>query len=597
MTTRPALSILLAAAASLAITVSADAGDRRGDPAFQGRSPAIAKHGMAATAHPFATQAAVRILKEGGSAVDAAIAANAVLGLVEPTGNGIGGDLFALVYDPATKQVAGLDASGFAPGKLDVKALKARAAKAGGLDRGMDSVTIPGTVAGWEALHRRYGKLPLAQVLAPAVQHARNGFPVSPVIARGWAGNLASFKRAGDAIQGAEWIGRLYAPGGAAPTAGQVFANPDLAATLEMIGKGGAAAFYTGAFAQDFERHFKAFGRQHSAADLAAMKAEWVAPISAPYREVTLWQMPPATQGLATLQIARIVERFPMTTLTEAERLHVLVEAKKLAFADRAKFIADPRMQTLPVKQLLADDYIARRAALISMDRALPADVPAGDPEGEKSDTTYLATADSSGMMVSLIQSNYAGMGSGVVVPRTVPVDGGRGTDTERAAGRGTWGFMLQNRGAQFSLDAKSRNVIAPGKRPFHTIIPGMVTKGDQPFLAFGVMGGTMQPQGQVQTLVNILDLGMNLQAAGDAPRVRHLGSPDPGADGREQTPGVFLESQIGAEARSSLVAKGHVLVDAYQDVGGYQAVMWDAANKVWWGATEMRKDGVALGY
>lgn len=594
MRNRPAL-LMCACVLSLLPVVAVQAGDRRGDPAFQGRSPAIAQNGMAATAHPFATQAAVEMLKAGGSAADAAIAANAVLGLVEPTGNGIGGDLFALVYDPATKTVVGLDASGFAPGKLDVKALKARAAKAGGLPRrmpgtldvGMDAVTIPGAVAGWEALHRRYGKLPLATVLGPAVRYARDGFPVSPVIARGWAGNLRAFKADGAAIEGAEWIWKLYAPSGEAPAEGQVFANPDLAATLEMIGKGGAEAFYRGAFAQDFERHFQAFGRQHSAADLAAMKAEWVAPISAPYREVTLWQMPPATQGLATLQMARIVEKFPMATLGEAERLHVIAEAKKLAFADRAVWIADPRKQKLPVQALLADGYIAKRAAMISMDKALPADVPAGDPEGEKSDTTYLAAADSSGMMVSLIQSNYAGMGSGVVVPRTAPVEGGRGT----------WGFMLQNRGAQFSLDGKSRNAIAPGKRPFHTIIPGMVTKGDQPFLAFGVMGGTMQPQGQVQVLVNLVDLKMNLQAAGDAPRLRHLGSPDPGADGKEPVPGLYLESQIGAETRAALVAKGHAIIDRYQDVGGYQAVMWDAANKVWWGATEMRKDGVALGW
>jgi gamma-glutamyltranspeptidase/glutathione hydrolase len=291
--------------------------------------------------------------------------------------------------------------------------------------------------------------------------------------------------------------------------------------------------------------------------------------------------------GAGDLADGADLERFPITTLSEAERLHVIAEAKKLAFADRALFIADPRKQALPVKALLADEYIAKRAGMIRMDRALPANVPAGDPEGEKSDTTYLAAADSSGMMVSLIQSNFAGMGSGVVVPRTVPVEGGRST----------WGFMLQNRGAQFSLDAKSRNVVAPGKRPFHTIIPGMVTKGDQPFLAFGVMGGTMQPQGQVQVLVNIIDLGMNLQAAGDAPRMRHMGSPDPGADGKEPAPGVFLESGIGAETRAALVAKGHVLVEQPQDVGGYQAVMWDAANKVWWGATEMRKDGVALGY
>jgi gamma-glutamyltranspeptidase/glutathione hydrolase len=482
--------------------------------------------------------------------------------------------------------VVGLDASGFAPAKLDVAAFRKRVAGKG-FALGMDSVTIPGAVAGWEALHKRYGKLPMSQVLAPAVRYAREGFPVSPVIARGWAANLAGFAANQSVIDGYPLIGTLYAPGGAAPVAGEVFANPDLAATLDMIGKGGANAFYKGPFAQDFERHFKAFGREHSAADLAAMKAEWVAPISAPYRGLTLWQMPPATQGLATLQMARIVEKFPMATLSDADRLHVIAEAKKLAFADRAKFLADPRVVKVPVQALLADAYIAKRAALIRMDRSLAVDVAAGDPEGERSDTTYLATADSSGMMVSLIQSNYAGMGSGVVVPRSAPSPGGRGS----------WGFMLQNRGAQFALDPAARNAIAPGKHPFHTIIPGMVTKGSEPFLAFGVMGGTMQPQGQVQVLVNLVDLGMNLQAAGDAPRLRHLGSPDPGADGREKTPGLFLESQIGAATRAALAEKGQVILDGYQDVGGYQAVMWDAAHKVWWGATEMRKDGVALGY
>ncbi len=577
----------LLAAAILATSPMAKAGDRRGDPAFQSRSPTIAKNGMAATAHPLASQAAVEMLRAGGSAVDAAIAANAVLGLVEPTGNGIGGDLFALIYDPRTRQVVGLDASGFAPKQLDVAALKAR--QTGGIlaDKGMDAVTIPGAVAGWEALHKRYGKLPLATVLAPAVRIAREGFPLSPVIARGWSMNLKRFAEAGNRIEGKEWIASLFAPGGSAPVEGQVFTNADLAATLEMIGKGGADAFYKGAFADDFERHFKAFGRQHSAADLAAMKAEWVAPISAPYRDITLWQIPPATQGLTTLQMARILDRFELSTLSEADRIHLIVEAKKLAFADRAQFIADPRVQKLPVQALLSDSYTAKRAAMIRMDRALPDDVPAGDPEGEKSDTTYLSTADSSGMMVSLIQSNYAGMGSGVVIPRSRKVEGGRGN----------WGFMLQNRGAQFSLDAAHRNAIAPGKRPFHTIIPGMATRGAEPFLAFGVMGGTMQPQGQVQILINLLDLKMNLQAAGDAPRVRHLGSPDPGGDGKEPVPGVYMESQVQADTRAALKAKGHKLVDAYQDVGGYQAVMWDSANKVWWGATEMRKDGVALGY
>lgn len=574
----------LALVAALVLAAAAQAGERPGDPPFQGRSPAIASNGMAASAHPLATQAAVEILKAGGSAVDAAIAANAVLGLVEPTGNGIGGDLFALLWDPKAQKVVGLDASGFAPFRLDVAALRRRHGAA--IDPlGLDSVTIPGAVAGWAALHERHGRLPLSTVLAPAVRLAREGFPLAPVIARGWARNLAGFERGRARIQGADLAFALYAPAGRPPAEGERFTNPDLAATYELIGREGAAAFYRGAFARDFEAFARRHGRAHSAADLAAMRAEWVEPISAAYRDVRLWQIPPATQGLATLQMARIVERFPMKDLSEADRLHILIEAKKLAFADRARFIADPRRVKVPVRGLLADDYIARRAALIRMDRALPDDMPPGDPE-EQSDTTYLATADSDGLMVSLIQSNYRGMGSGVVVPRSEAVPGGRGS----------WGFMLQNRGAQFSLDRTAANRIEPGKRPFHTIIPGFVTRGDQPWLAFGVMGGTMQPQGQVQLLVNLVDLGLNLQAAGDAPRVRHLGSPDPG-DGREATPGVFLERGIGAETRADLARRGHRILDTYQDVGGYQAVMWDARNRVWWGASEMRKDGVALGH
>ena len=579
-------SILRLAACALALHAAPLlAGDRPGDPPFQSRSAAVGLNGMAATAQPLATEAALEILRAGGSAVDAAIAANAVLGLVEPTGNGIGGDLFALVWDPATRTVVGLDASGFAPRGLDVAALRARH-PGGSIDAaGMDAITVPGTVAGWDALHQRFGRLPLSRVLAPAVRHAREGFAVTPVIARGWRANLAGFKAREARIPDAPLAFTLYAPGGAAPVAGERFTNPDLAATLEAIGKGGAAAFYRGAFGRDLEAHFSAHGKAMAASDLAAMKAEWVTPISAPYRDAVLYQIPPATQGVSTLQIARIVERFPMAELSEADRVHVLVEAKKLAFADRARYLADPRAAKVPVSALLSDAYIAKRAALIRMDRALPDDVPAGDPE-EHSDTTFLATADSSGMMVSLIQSNYRGMGSGVVVPRRRPV----------AGGRGTWGFMLHNRGAQFSLNPASPNMIAPGKRPFHTIIPGMATRNGAPWLAFGVMGGTMQPQGQVQIMVNLIDLKLDLQAAGDAPRVRHLGSPDPG-EGRETTPGIFLESGIGAETRAALKARGHVILETHQDVGGYQAVMWDAGRRAWWGATEMRKDGVALGY
>lgn len=561
------------------------AGDRPGDPAFQGRSPAVGRRGMAATAQPLATEAAVLILRQGGSAADAAIAANAVLGLVEPTGCGIGGDLFALVWNPRTRRVEGLSATGPAPAGLDAAEFRARHRASGTIDGfGLDSVTIPGCVAGWGALHERHGRLPLAEVLTPAIMLARDGFAVSPVIAAGWARNLAAFKRARARIEAPDLAFALYAPGGQAPVAGGPFANPDLAATYALIAAEGTAAFYRGAFAADFERHARAHRRPHRASDLEALRAEWVQPISAPYRGHILWQIPPATQGLTTLQMARMLERFPVATLSEADRLHLLVEIKKLAFADRARFIADPARVPVPVTALLADDYIAARAGLIDMGRARPEDVAPGDPEGEQSDTTYLACADAEGLMVSLIQSNYAGMGSGVVIPRS-----------DRRAGQ-SWGFMLQNRGAQFALDPAHPNAIAPGKRPFHTIIPGMVTKDGGPFLAFGVMGGTMQPQGQVQLLSNLVDLRLNLQAAGDAPRVRHLGGPDPGADRRETTPGVWLESGFAPETRSALLARGHRLLDTPQSVGGYQAVMWDAERRCWWGATEKRNDGIALG-
>lgn len=581
---RSSRAILAAVALALLAGAPVMAGDRVGEPAFQSRSTAVGSRGMAATAHPLATQAAIDILKAGGSAVDAAIAANAVLGFVEPTGNGIGGDLFALVWDPQAKTVVGLDASGPAPAAVDPRALRRRHGDTIPA-AGFDAVTVPGAVAGWAALHARYGRLPLADLLAPAIALASQGVAMAPVIARYWTANLEGFEQNQHQIPDYARMRSLYAPWGRAPAPGDMFANPDLAATYAMIAREGADGFYKGAFAQDFEVFARRHRAPHRAADLAAMQAEWVQPLAVGYRGVTLWQIPPATQGVATLQMARIAERFPLAELSEADRLHVLIEAKKLAFADRARYLADPRQTQVPVAHLLSDATIAARAARISMERALPDDVPATDPE-EHSDTTYLATADRSGMMVSLIQSNYRGMGSGVVVPRRAPVPGGAGT----------WGFMLQNRGAQFALAPGAANVIAPGKRPFHTIIPGMVTKGSEPFLAFGVMGGAMQPQGQMQVLVNLVDLGLNLQAAGDAPRFRHLGGPDPG-DGVEAAPGLFLERGIPPEVRESLAARGHRLLDRHAHVGGYQAVMWDAERRVWWGATEMRKDGVALGY
>ena len=570
-----------AASAALLLAVPALAGDRVGDPAFQTRSPVLAQNGMAATAQPLATQAALDILKAGGSAVDAAIAANAVLGLVEPVGNGIGGDLFALVWDPKTKALAGLDASGFAPAGTDVAAIRRRNTSGTIGPAGLDSVTVPGAVAGWDALHRKYGKLPFATLLQPAIRLAREGFPVSPIIARQWATNLARFEERKSAIARFDLATQLYAPAGRAPGAGEIFRNPDLADTLEIVGRDGAAGFYAGFTAAAIDTHMRSVGGSMRAGDLAAMQAEWVAPISAPYRGHVVWQMPPATQGVATLQILRMVERFDVKSMGfgSADHVHLMVEAKKLAFADRAKFIADPRLVPVPVKGLLSDAYTAERAALIRMDKANPDTMPAGDP-GERSDTTYLATADRDGMMVSLIQSNYRGMGSGIVAARP----GGK-----------TLGFMFQNRGAQFSLDPAAANVIAPMKRPFHTIIPGFVTRDGDAWAALGVMGGSMQPQGQAQVIVNMIDFGMDVQQAGDAPRFRHSGGADPG-DGVE-APALFLESQISVATRAELQQRGHVLKSTRDDVGGYQAIRRDPVNRVYWGGSDMRKDGQAAGF
>ena len=556
---------------------------------------------MAATAQPLATQAALDVLKAGGSAVDAAIAANAVLGLVEPVANGIGGDLFALVWDPKAKKLHGLDASGAAPAGVDVAALRRRYADGVIQPASVDAITVPGAVAGWAALHERFGKLPLAQVLQPAIAMAREGFPVSPIVAEQWERNLRRLGERQATIP--EWGNTLsvYAPSGKPPAAGQVFANPDLARTYALIAERGADGFYRGPIAADIDAHFRRVGGPMRASDLAAMRAEWVEPISAPYRGYTVWQMPPATQGLTTLQMLRLIERFDLKAMGfgSADALHVMAEAKKLAFADRAQFLADPRVVKIPVRELLSDGYTAKRASLIRMDRAMPDQPPAGVPAdwlagqptsrqanadpSARSDTTYLTVADSSGMMVSLIQSNYRGMGSGVVA-KASPARGG-----------GTLGFIFQNRGAQFSLGRQAANLIAPGKRPFHTIIPGFVTKDGEPFLSFGVMGGSMQPQGQAQVLVNIVDHGMDPQAAGDAPRFRHIGSADPG-DGQEP-PSLYLESQIGPQVRAELQRRGHVLKTGPDDVGGYQAILWDAKNRVYWGATEMRKDGQAAGY
>ncbi|EDM81954.1 gamma-glutamyltransferase [Plesiocystis pacifica SIR-1] len=548
------------------------------------RSPVHAVHGMAATAHPLATKAAVDILEAGGSAVDAAIAANAVLGVVEPTGNGIGGDLFAIVWDPKTKAVVGYNGSGRSPKGRSLEQLRAKLGERDSIPAyGSLPVTVPGTVDGWFALHERYGRLDMAQVLAPAIEAAREGFAMAPVIAMYWGANMARFEahlaEHPGSIEELDNARATYLVDGEAPVAGQVFRNPDLAQTLEGIAAGGREVFYSGATAATIDAYMKRIGGDLRAEDLAAHRGEWVSPGHVNYRGCEVYELPPNGQGYAALQMLQILEQVELGALDRggAELLHYLIEAKRLAFEDMARYYADPEFSPAPLEALLSDAYARERFALIDPQRASTS-FDAGEPKLEgPGDTTYLSVADEAGMMVSLIQSNYRGMGSGLVP------DG--------------LGFMLQDRGQLFALEPGHANVYAPGKRPFHTIIPAFVTKDGEPWLSFGVMGGAMQPQGHVQVLINLIDFGMNLQEAGDAARVRHEGGRQPtGAEG-ELLGRVHVESGIPAATVEGLRARGHVVVVKPGGFGGYQAVMRDAERGTYVGATEMRKDGLALGY
>ena len=577
--------VVAALAMATALLGPAQAGDRPIGPAFAGRSPVIAAHGVAATSQPLATQVALDILRQGGSAVDAAIAANAALGLMEPTGAGIGGDLFALVWDPKTGQVVGLNASGPAARGQTLKQLKAKLGPQASVipPVGAAPVTVPGAVAGWFALHQRFGKLPMDKVLAPAIAYARDGFPLSPVIADGWAMNFRRFEQRRAMIEEFDNARATYLIDGQPPRAGQLFRNPDLARTYGLLAAHGADAFYKGDIARTMDAYFRRIGGPLRHADFAAFTPEWVTPIATGYRGFDVWQIPPSGQGIVTLEMLNILEAYDLKAMGygSADHLHVMAEAKKLAFADRARFIADPRQAMVPTAGLLSKDYAATRRALIAMDKALPATVDPGEPIFARADTVYLTAADQDGMMVSLIQSNYRGMGSGLVA------DG--------------LGFMFQDRGAQFSLDARHPNAYAPGKRPFHTIIPGFVTRNGKPFLSYGVMGGDMQPQGHVQILTNIIDFGMDVQSAGDAPRWRHIGGPDPG-DGGSPASQLYLERGIDPAVVAELKRRGHEVTGGaagggYEDVGGYQAILRDPATGLYWAASEMRKDGQAAGY
>lgn len=535
---------------------------------FVTRSEVIAQHGMACTSQPLATQVALDILKKGGSAVDAAIAADAMLGLTEPTGAGIGGDIFAIVWDAKTHKLYGLNGSGRSPMSLTLDYLKKQ-----GITHippfGPLPVSVPGCVDGWYELHSKFGKLPMDQILAPTIGYAREGFPVTEVIAY-------YMQRSAPILGKYPGFKETYMPNGKMPEKGEVFKNPYLANTLEKIAKGGRDAFYKGDIARTIDKYMKENGGFLSYEDLAAHHSEWVDPVSTNYRGYDVWELPPNGQGIATLQILNILEGFDIKSMGfgSTQYLHTFIEAKKLAFEDRAKFYADPDFANVPTKELISKEYAAKRRALIDPDHAARR-VDAGDPHTDN--TIYLTVADSEGNMVSLIQSNYRGMGSGM-------------TPTGL-------GFVLQDRGEMFTLEDGHANCYAPGKRPFHTIIPSFITKDGEPYISFGVMGGAMQPQGQAQIVINLIDFGMNLQEAGDAPRIQHDGSSEP--TGEKMTNGgeVNVESGFPYETIRGLMMKGHKVTFAHGPYGGYQAIMWDAKNKVYYGASESRKDGQAAGY
>jgi gamma-glutamyltranspeptidase / glutathione hydrolase len=537
------------------------------------RSEVIAMQGMAATSHPLVSQVALDVLKRGGTAVDAAIAANAAIGLMEPTGNGIGGDLFAIVWDAKTKKLYGLNGSGRSPKSLTLDRLKAELDKLGTKTippRGPLPVSVPGTVDAWFELHAKFGKLPMKELLQPAIAYARNGFPVTEIIAEGWAANARVL---------AQYPGfkETFMPNGRAPLKGEIFRNPLLANTLTAIAEGGRDAFYKGDIAQRIEIYMRAQGGYLTAADFAAHRSEWVDPVSTNYRGYDVWELPPNTQGVAALQMLNILEAYDLKALGfgSAEYLHLFVEAKKLAFEDRARFYADPEFAKIPLQALVSKEYAAKRRKLITQKAA--AQYPVDTKALDQSDTIYMTVADAAGNMVSLIQSNYRGMGSGMTPTGC--------------------GFILQDRGELFTLTKGHPNVYAPGKRPFHTIIPAFVTKDGKPWASFGVMGGAMQPQGHVQVLVNLIDFGMNLQEAGDVPRVRHDGSSEPTGEQMRDGGLVVLENGYSPAVVKALEARGHkVKVANDGDFGGYQAILRNAEG-VYFGASESRKDGAAQGF
>ena len=540
------------------------------------RSEVIARNGMVATSHPLATQTGLDILRQGGNAIDAAIAANAVIGLMEPTGNGIGGDIFAIIWDNDTKKLYGINGSGRSPQSLTLEKLKQELE-----DLNRDSipsyhvlsVSVPGAVDGWFTMHERFGVLSMDKILAPAIVYAIEGFPVTEVIAYYWGRSIEPRKNVpGDFLE-------TYTINGRAPKKGDIFRNPDLANTYKLLAEQGRDGFYSGEIAEKIDTFMRDNGGYITRNDLMSHRTEWVEPVSVNYRGYDVWQLPPNGQGIAVLQMLNILENFDLSTLehNSAEAIHLMVEAKKLVYEDRAKMYVDPDFANIPMARLLSKAYAKERSELIG--KTAMKEASAGARILQDGDTIYLTTADSDGNMVSLIQSNYRGIGTGIVVPGT--------------------GFSLHNRGELFSLDPEHANVYAPGKRPFQTIIPAFVTKDDKPWMSFGLMGGAMQPQGHVQILVNMIDFGLNTQEAGDVARWRHFGSSQPTDSASAALANVgelALESNIPYSEVRKLLQRGHKITSRLGPYGGYQAIRVDK-NGTYYGATESRKDGQAAGY
>lgn len=559
--------LLLAISAISLLSLSAQ--DRVNGATFQTRSPVLAEHGMVCTSHPLASQIGLDILKQGGNAIDAAIAANAALGLMEPTGCGVGGDLFAIVWDAKTQKLYGLNGSGRSPKSMTLDTLKAM-----GLEKipayGPLPVSVPGAVDGWTSLHDKFGSMPLKKILAPAIGYAEEGFPVTELIGY-YLGSIDRFSR-----MGYPNIKETYFDpnGGQRPKNGDRYRNPALADTYRAIARKGREGFYEGEVAHTITSFIKEQGGFLSMEDLSSHRSQWVEPVSVNYRGYDVWELPPNGQGIAALQLLNILENkdFSDVRWGSEEHLHLFTEAKKRVFEDRAKYYADMDMAQVPVEALLSKEYAAENYGEL---KPYASNYDAG--EISAGETIYLTVADKDGNMISLIQSNYRGMGSGMVPPGL--------------------GFMLQDRGELFSLEEGYNNTYEPSKRPFHTIIPAFITKDGAPLMSFGVMGGDFQPQGHAQIVMNMVDYGMNVQEAGDAPRWDHSGGSSPVTGPSKDKGEVHVESGIPYETVRGLMGRGHKVGFARGIYGGYQAIYRDPETGFYHGASESRKDGQAVGY